>query len=60
MSKTIAYGILYFIHYPDIQKKVQDEIDSVTPLNLIMLQDIRRHDIKVNDIHQNIIRQNND
>jgi len=56
MSKTMAYGILYFIHYPDIQKKVQDEIDSVTWYNLIMLQDIWRHDIKVNGILQNKIQ----
>jgi hypothetical protein len=29
MSKTMAYGILYLIHNPEIQRKVQDEIDEV-------------------------------
>lgn len=28
-STTIMWGILYMIHYPDIQKKIQKEINSV-------------------------------
>ena len=34
MSKTMAYGILYLIHHPDIQKKVQQEIDEVRGTHL--------------------------
>ena len=29
MSKTMAYGILYLIHNPDVQDRVQAEIDLV-------------------------------
>ena len=37
MSKTMAYGILYLIHHPDIQKKAQNEIDQVTRAHLLPL-----------------------
>jgi cytochrome P450 len=30
MSKTMSYGILYLIHHPEIQDKIQEELDRVT------------------------------
>jgi len=28
-SNTLAFGILYMILHPDVQKKVQEELDSI-------------------------------
>uniref|UniRef100_A0A170XCS6 Cytochrome P450 15A1 n=1 Tax=Triatoma infestans TaxID=30076 RepID=A0A170XCS6_TRIIF len=29
-TSTLGYALLYLIHYPDVQKKLQDEMDRVT------------------------------
>lgn len=34
-SKTLSFGILYMLLNPDIQKKVQEELDRVVPFGPI-------------------------